>query len=171
MRHPHDHPWEAHSPATALVVTIALGILATACGQSTSTSTVTTRSTVNGRPQGGSVPTNLLGDWYLPPDIVVAVEGNSSCRMLKLTLTATTYRLTHDPACGVFASTGEVVVNKTEMDFFNADACGLKLPDGVGRYTWTLSAGLLHFAALSHDPCPRGDAWLNNRTYSRTDTA
>jgi hypothetical protein len=159
------------SPAGAVLVGIALGLLATACGQSSSTATVTTPSAANSRPQGGPVPAALLGDWFLPPAIVVAVEGDSNCRLLQLTLTTSTYRLTHDPACGVFASSGEVVVNKTEIDFFNADACGLKLPAGVGRYVWTRTGVLLHFAALNQDPCPRGAAWLDNRTYSRTNTA
>jgi hypothetical protein len=159
------------SPAVAALVGVTLGLLATACGQPSSTATVTTPSAANSRPQGGPVPTTLLGDWFLPPAIVVAVEGNNSCRLLKLTLTATTYRLTHDPACGAIASSGEVVVNQTEIDFFTADVCGLKLPDGVGRYEWTLTDGLLHFTALNPDPCPRGAAWLDNRSYSRTNTA
>jgi len=151
-------------------VGITLGLVVAACGQPGSTATVTTPSVANGRPQGGPVPATLLGDWFLPPAIVVAVEGNSSCRLLRLTLTATTYRLTHDPACGGLTSTGEAVVNKTEIDFFNADVCGLKLPDGVGRYGWTLAGGLLHFSALNPDPCPRGAAWFDNRSYSRTST-
>lgn len=116
------------------------------------------------------MPAELLGEWFLPPAIVVAVEGNSSCRMLRLTLTATTYRLTHDPACGGLTSLGEVVVNKTEIDFFNADVCGLELPEGVGRYRWTLDGGLLRFTAVNPDPCPRGAAWFDNRSYSRTNT-
>jgi hypothetical protein len=121
-------------------------------------------------PPGGPVPAALIGDWFLPPAIVIAVEGKSACRLLKLTLTATTYRLTHDSACGGIASSGEVVVNNTEIDFFNADVCGLKLPNGVGRYTWTLSNAVLHFVPLNQDPCPRGAAWLANRSYSRTNT-
>ena len=164
-------PWRTRSPASAVLVGIAFGLLATACGQSSSTATVTTPSTANSRPQGGPVPAALLGDWFLPPAIVITVEGDSNCRLLQLTLTTGTYRLTHDPACGVFASSGEVVVNKTEIDFFNADACGLKLPAGVGRYVWTLTGGFLHLAPLNQDPCPRGAAWLDNRTYSRTNTA
>jgi hypothetical protein len=152
-------------------VGITLSLLATACGQPSSTASVTTPSVANSRPQGGPVPASLLGDWFLPPAIVAAVEGDSSCRLLRLTLTATNYRLTHDPACGGLTSTGEVVVNKTEIDFFNADVCGLKLPDGVGRYGWTLTSGLLHFSALNPDPCPRGAAWFDNRSYGRTNTA
>jgi hypothetical protein len=159
------------SPAIAALVGMTLGLSATACGQPTSTGTVTTPSAANSRPQGGPVPTTLLGDWFLPPAIVIAVENDPSCRLLRLTLSATTYRLTHDPACGGVVSTGEVVVNKAEIDFFNADVCGLKLPDGVGRYGWTLTGGLLNFTALSPDPCPRGPAWLDKRTYSRTNTA
>jgi hypothetical protein len=159
------------SRAILAVAGITLGLLATACGQSSSTATVTSPSAANGRPQGGPVPASLLGDWFLPPAIVAAVEGDTSCRMLRLTFTATTYRLTHDPACGGLTSTGEVVVNKTEIDLFNADVCGLKLPDGVGRYGWTLIGALLHFTALNPDPCPRGAAWFDNRTYGRTNTA
>jgi hypothetical protein len=159
------------SPAILTAVGITLGLLAAACGQPGSTATITTPSAANGRPQGGPVPATLLGDWFLSPAIVVAVEGDASCRLLRLTLTATTYRLTHDPACGGLASLGEVVVNKTEIDFFNADVCGLKVPEGVGRYGWTLNVGLLHFSALNSDPCPRGAAWFDKRIYSRTNTA
>ncbi|SRR5216683_6491703 len=156
------------SPVIAVLVGIALGLLGQACGQPTSTATVTSPSAASGRPQGGPVPATLLGEWFLPPAIVVAVEGNSACRLLRLTLTATTYRLTHDPACGGLTSLREVVVNKAEIDFFNADVCGLKFPEGVGRYGWTLNGGVLHFTALNPDPCPRGAAWFDNRSYSRT---
>lgn len=152
----------------AVLLGIAFVFLASSCGQPTSSATRPPTSAAAGPPPGGSVPAPLLGDWFLPPAIVSAVEGNSACRLLRLTLTATTYQLTHDPACDVFSSSGAVVVNKTEMDFFSADVCGLKLPDGVGRYTWTLTGGLLQFVPLNQDPCPRGAAWLANRTYSRT---
>jgi hypothetical protein len=143
-------------------------LLVSGCGQSTSSATRPTPSGAASPPPGGSVPAQLLGDWFLPPAIVIAVEGNSACRLLQLTLTTTTYQLTHDPVCGVFSSSGDVVVNNTEMDFFSADVCGLKLPDGVGRYRWTLTGGLLNFIPLNQDPCPRGASWLANRSYSRT---
>jgi hypothetical protein len=88
------------SPAIAAIVGIALSLLAVACGQSSPTANVTTPSAASSRPQGGPVPTTLLGDWFLPPAIVVAVENNNSCRLLRLTLATTTYRLSHDAACG-----------------------------------------------------------------------
>jgi hypothetical protein len=159
------------SQAIAVLVGTTVVLIAAACGQPSSSATVTTPSAANSRPQGGPVPTTLLGDWFLPPEIVIAVENDSSCRLLRLTFAATTYHLTHDQACGGVVSTGEVAVNKAEIDFFNADVCGLKLPNGVGRYGWTLTGGLLRFTALSPDPCPRGPAWLDKRTYSRTNTA
>jgi hypothetical protein len=155
----------------AALLGIGLVFLVSSCGQSTSSATRPTPSAAAGPPPGGSVPAQLLGDWYLPPAIVIAVEGNSACRLLQLPLTATTYQLTHDPVCGVFSSSGDVVVNNTEIDFFSADVCGLKLPDGVGRYTWALTGGLLNFVPLNQDPCPRGAAWLANRSYSRTSNA
>jgi hypothetical protein len=101
------------------------------------------------------VPAQLLGDWF---------QSNDACAFIQLTLAATTYRLLH---CGV-SSSGDVVVNNTEIDFFNADVCGRPLPDGVGRYTWTITSGVLHFTPLNQDPCPRGASWLANRSYSRT---
>src|SRR5258708_1146907 len=98
-------------PGIRTAAGIALSLLAAACGPPGSTATVTTPSAANGRPQGGPVPATLLGDWFLPPAIVVAVEGNASCRLLRLTLTATTYRLTHDPSCAAPPDPGEVVVH------------------------------------------------------------
>lgn len=145
-----------------------LAVLTLSCGQSSPSASITPSPGSN-RPAGGQVPAQLLGDWFLSASVVTAVIGDSSCTLLKLTLAPTTYRLTHTdkPICGT-SSVGEVVVNKTEIDFFNADACGLQLPDGVGRYTWTMTPGVLSFSPLNQDPCPRGAAWLANRSYSRT---
>lgn len=53
---------------------------------------------------------------------------------------------------------GDVVVNKEEIDLFNGVYRevnqGLHLPDGVGRYTWKLTGGLLYLTNIS-DPCTR----------------
>jgi hypothetical protein len=106
-------------------------------------------------PRGGPVPARLLGDWFL---------SNSHCPLIQLTLSATIYHLAH---CGD-SSSGAVVVNNTEIDFFNADLCGLQLPDGVGRYMWTLTDGVLHLTPLNQDPCPRGAYWLADQSYKRT---
>jgi hypothetical protein len=113
------------------------------------------------------VPAQLLGDWFLPPAAAEAIDGNVACKLLQLTLTATTYQITHT-ALGVCdaSSSGGVVVNGTEIDFFNGDHCGLQLPDGVGRYTWTLTAGVLHFTLIS-DPCGRA-AMFPEQSWSRT---
>ena len=67
--------------------------------------------------------------------------------------------------CGA-AANGNVVVNADEIDFFNGDQCGIPLPGGVGRYRWTLSGALLHFAALSDDPCGRTED-LADQNYQR----
>src|SRR5258708_9258900 len=66
------------SGAILAAVGISLGLVFAGCGQPSSTASVTTPSAANGRPQGGPVPNTLLGDWFLPPAIVAAVEGNSS---------------------------------------------------------------------------------------------
>jgi hypothetical protein len=36
--------------------------------------------------------------------------------------------------------------------FFKGEDCGLSLPDGVGRYQWTLAGSVLHFTPLGQDP-------------------
>ena len=86
--------------------------------------------------------------------------------MFKLTFTATTYYFEIN-APGHTSGGGDAVVNGLEIDFFNGQACGLQLPDGVGRYTWTLANGILHFAPMNQDPCPRSPI-LSNQSYSRT---
>ena len=162
-------PRRIGSLETAALLGTAFVVLASACGQSSSSAQAPVQSAGSSPPPGGPVPTQLLGDWFLPPATVSTIMGNDSCRLLKLTLTVTSYHLTHtdNPACGT-SSAGDVVVNKTEMDFFNADVCGLKLPDGVGRYQWAFTGGVLHFTPLNQDPCPRGQYWLANRNYTRS---
>lgn len=87
----------------------------------------------------------------------------STC-MVRLKLTATQYSWTTNLRLDERA--GDAVVNQSEIDFFNGPACGLKLPAGVGRYSWTVAGVVLHFAAVANDPCPRR-AWLDNQSYSR----
>jgi hypothetical protein len=99
------------------------------------------------------VPAQLLGDWLQPPAVVKDFDGNASCVLLKLTLTATTYQIMHTAlaACGTGGS-GDVVVNNNEIDFFNALAGPEGTCSDVGRYTWTLTSGLLYLTVIS-DPC------------------
>jgi len=85
----------------------------------------------------------------------------------QLLLTATTYSqaLTAKPGL-LGAGRGDVVVNNNEIDFFNGAYCGLDLPDGVGRYTWKITGGLLHLSLIS-DPCPRYFVYTHG-SWSRT---
>ena len=88
-------------------------------------------------PSGGPVPTELSGVWRL---------GTSAGTMR---LAGNTYAFGQ--------SNGNVVVNGTEIAFFNGSGCGISLPGGVGRYSWTVSGSEAHFEALSPDPCGRSD--------------
>ncbi len=106
-------------------------------------------------PSGGPVPSELLGRWVGKSDTIPPGAEY-------LTLSATTYRL--ESADG--ASTGSVVINGEEIDFFDASRCNLRLPAGVGRYRWTLVGGVLHFAALNKDACGRA-AVLADANYRR----
>jgi hypothetical protein len=156
-------------PAAAAFV-----FLATSCGQPTSAARQPTPSVVpnltpaaavpGSPPPGGPVPAQLLGNWFMPPVADDAINGNGSCPkpattsncFIELNLAATTYHLTVTDAGGKgqYAGSGNVVVNNNEIDFFNGAICGLQLPDGVGRYTWTLKGAILHFTLIS-DPCSR----------------
>jgi len=161
-------------PVVVAVVGIAMAVLASSCGQSTPsaeapTPAIAAATPAASPPPGGPVPAALVGDWYLPPATVLSFGFTcpshptaADCYFL-MTLTATTYKWfdghggLKDPH-----GQGDVVVNGNEIDFFNGLGCGLALPDGVGRYTWTLTGGLLSFSLIS-DPCGRdelvGQAW------------
>ena len=168
------------SGAIAPLLGIALVLLTSSCGESTSQAPPSTAATTPSPPIGGPVPAQVLGDWLLPAaaaNAVVADSGGGTCQapldvatcMFKLTFTATTYYFTANIAgvAGFTNGGGDAVVNGTEMDFFNAGGCGLSLPHGVGRYTWTLTGGALHFVSLNSDPCPRA-RFLASQSYSRT---
>jgi hypothetical protein len=50
---------------------------------------------------------------------------------------------------------GDLVVNGDEVAFFNAQICGLALPNGVGQYPLTVQGSRLHFTPVGDDPCGR----------------
>ena len=161
------------SPAIAALIAVAIVSLSSSCGQSTPSATRSTPSAAlsptpaASPPPGGPVPAQLLGNWLLPRAAVIAIAHVTPNVPLTLTLEATTYHLR-----GIFPPTdytvsGSVVVNNSEIDFFNEDLCGYQLPDGVGRYKWTLTGGVLHFTLLNQDLCGRTD-YLGNQNYSRT---
>ncbi len=64
--------------------------------------------------------------------------------------------------------TGSIVVNGNEIDFFSSSHClDHPLPDGVGRYRWTLQGTTLHFAPLNADPCGRID-YLKDQSFIKS---
>jgi hypothetical protein len=154
---------------------ISFVLLASACGQSTSSVKQAAPSVAAVAPVGGQVPARLQGDWLLPPAAALAYQKSSgdtcpaplavaTC-MFKLSFTASSYNFEIN-APGRTGGGGDAVVNGAEIDFFNGQACSLELPEGVGRYTWTLTGGVLHFTPLNQDPCPRAPI-LANESYSR----
>jgi hypothetical protein len=102
------------------------------------------------------VPAVIEGVWYFP------VHAS------QMTLQGTGYAIeATDPPGAVL---GNLVVNGDEIDFFNGGGCGLALPQGVGRYQWTLADGTsLHFTPLNEDNCGRADI-LTNQTWTRAPT-
>jgi hypothetical protein len=114
----------------------------------------------------------LLGDWFLLGGDAAAIAlnppatGGPPCPKpysavtcyFQLTLAATTYHLFIGTT---LVGSGNVVVNNDELDVFNGANC-----DGVGRYKWTLTGGVLLFTLIS-DPCGRSEV-LTYQSWSRT---
>jgi hypothetical protein len=156
---------------------IACVLLASSCGQSTPSATtpsaVSSPTPTASPPPGGPVPAQLLGNWYLPGASVTQVSGDScpsnptptNC-FFQLMLGATTWSISYVASGGIqVPSQGTVVVNNNEMDFFNSVYCG-PLPTGLGRFTWSVTAGVLYFTLIS-DECTRAHV-LTNRGWIRT---
>ncbi|MEO8572009.1 MAG: hypothetical protein ABI553_09970 [Chloroflexota bacterium] len=81
-----------------------------------------------------------------------------------MTFTANGFRVADATGGG----SGSIVVNGNEIDFFNVKACGLFLPEGVGRYEWGLQGTTLHFAPLNSDPCPVRHDHFANQDFTKT---
>ena len=142
----------------AFCVTLALGACsaqppagsAITPAASQSASSPTPSAAPSGWPTGDPVPAELAGRWYQ------GGAANSGGEVL--ILSGNTYSFPTAAGAG-----GNVVVNGNEILFFNGSACGLFLPEGIGRYSWTVSGESLNFVALARDPCGRVAL-----TYSRT---
>jgi hypothetical protein len=91
-------------------------------------------------PRGGPVPAQLAGTWQQTPSAHT------------LTLSGVVYTIT-----GSDHAVGNVAVSGSEIAFFNGSVCAIPLPGGIGRYRWTITAGILVFSPLNSDPCPRAD--------------
>ena len=148
--------------ANLTLVTVAASLLCGACGGAVTATSSPSPINVISSPSpsllpGQPVPSQLQGDWFFH-------RGDG---WVQLTLDGNQYTLQgyHNGRFGA-AANGNVVVNADEIDFFNGDQCGIPLPGGVGRYRWTLSGALLHFAALSDDPCGRTED-LADQNYQR----
>ncbi len=173
-----------HARIRAVAIGTLLGaafvILVSSCGEPTSSAKAPTPSIASSPaptaslspaapPPGGPLPAQLLGNWFLPAAAYVAINGYSvpcpspvtaSNCFFELTLAATTYRQAFTALGGrQDAGQGDVIVNKNEIDFFNGVLCGRALPDGIGRYAWTIADGVLYLTLIS-DPCPRSEAYV-----------
>jgi hypothetical protein len=130
--------WQAAGAlaVTALALGIGLAILyARSQASPASHPPIATPGPQPSAPQGGVAPAELQGQWIDASDVV----GN---------------RLVIRAANLVWGGARvELVVRGNEIDFYNGNACGIRLPGGVGRYRWSISGGLLRFTPLAPDPC------------------
>ena len=100
------------------------------------------------------MPATLAGVWYFP------------LRSSTITLSGTDYRVVQTAPPNT--AHGNVVVAGDEIDFFNGSGCGVPLPNGVGRYRWTIQGTMsVHFTALNKDPCGRSEI-LRDATWTRS---
>jgi hypothetical protein len=107
-----------------------------------------------GGPGGEAAPAKLQGTWRL--------VSKSPEQGLIFVITDRHYRVPTRLAHG------DLVVDGDEIQFFNAAICGLTLPEGVGRYRWTVKGDRLHFEAIGKEPCGGRADILANATYERT---
>jgi hypothetical protein len=103
-------------------------------------------------PQGSPVPAQLDGAWKQVRDPTVV-----------MILTGTDF----SSAGPAGSSAGKVAVNGSEIDFYNGTLCTIALPGGIGKYRWTISAGLLIFSPLNSDPCPRAPYLADPKGWQR----
>jgi hypothetical protein len=116
------------------------------------TGSTTARQTIPGDP----APTELQGTWRL-------VSGSEELGPTRLVIAD---RLSSASRGGA-AAQSEIVVNGDEIVFFNSSACGLMLPEGVGRYRWRVSGKMLHLEPIGKDPCGGRVTILADATYER----
>ncbi|HEY8863630.1 MAG TPA: hypothetical protein VIO37_05615 [Candidatus Dormibacteraeota bacterium] len=121
-------PTAQSSPSPSPLPTVAAGACASAPASTSAPATP-----APGWPTGGAVSAELAGSWALG-DFCLRLRG-----------------YTYDFGAGK----GNVVVNGTEIEFFNGEACGKVLPDGVGRWKWAVDGNTLSLSLLAGDPCGR----------------
>jgi hypothetical protein len=103
-------------------------------------------------PAGGPIPPELAGEWFKGDVYRVKFEDN---RVSLINL----------QSGGVGGS--QVVVDGDELVLFNSVLCGLTLPDGIGRYRWTLDGDELHLEEIGRDPCTGRRSPLAGATLTR----
>jgi hypothetical protein len=105
-------------------------------------------------PAGEDAPASLQGTWKL-------VTKGSPERGLLFVISGRHYRIPTRLA------NGDLVVNGDEILFFNAAICGLTLPEGVGRYHWSVDGDTLRFELVGKEPCGGRSDILANSVYRR----
>jgi len=92
-----------------------------------------------------AAPTELLGRWK-----TTLASGEAAT----LSVYETAYRISR----GGLAIGGQLSVTGTTATFFGVANC-----EGVGTYTWQITAGTLTFTPIGErDPCPRADVLVGN---------
>lgn len=130
--------WQATGAAAIVVLALGIGLSILYARDQASParhSPPVTTTPTPAPPQGGPAPAELQGQW---------VPANG----------APGQRLVIRQEQVVWGGTRiELVVRGNEIDFYNGNYCGIRLPGGVGRYRWSISGGLLRFEPLAVDPC------------------
>jgi hypothetical protein len=121
---------------------------------SSPTAPASSTSTGTGAPSGDAAPAQLQGTWKL-------VSGNALEKGILFVIGDRHYRVP------TYLAHGDLAVNGNQIAFFNAAICGLTLPEGIGRYHWTVKGGALHFQVIGEEPCGGRADILDGTTYER----
>lgn len=133
-----------------IAVVVAAGFSMSSCNSSASSPAPSPTAVISLTPSaqplasllpGSAVPAELAHQWF---------QYQRGSRLL---LNGNSYAMS-SPAG---SASGNVVVNGTEIDFFNGNPCTIPPPGGVGRYAWRIAGGRLYLTALNADPCGRSD--------------
>lgn len=100
-------------------------------------------------PPGGPAPPELQGTWLF---------RSESLGPVRLNITEDRYAV----SAGGRSTQGDLVVDGDEIAFFNSNVCPLELPEGIGRYRWSITDEKLRLKLLGKDPCSGRERWVNS---------
>jgi hypothetical protein len=154
------HPVRPAIAVAGALLSLALtGCSGAPSGETTSASTAAIPSTTSEAPAGQPAPAELQGTWKL-----IAIDGKPYEAQFIIAISDRKYAVRSTDV------NGDLVVNGSEIAFFNENLC-IRGTSGagsrVGRYAWTLKGRTLHFDLVGSEPCGDRTGIFEDATYKR----